>query len=227
LFHDLLNHVPEKAVMTEYCSNMLRFLLISLALVSLGCSNQTTGPDTNNENFVVTGTLRVADGESLPASPRLLVVWQVSSGSPDYEYSFGEGSIDVPTMTYRIEVPHEIPDVACNRRGDTTMRAGVGYIILFNDPDGSLKSGMVIGDDPLPDLAGAVSKILIVYRQGNDAACREYRSWLPDFTTGFSLGMGADGGPNKKDILVPVSSDTKPELLISSDPEDFEFPNWT
>ena len=59
-----------------------RLTLISLLITAAvsGCSD-ATGPATG---FVVTGSIQNHTQAAIPADTRVVVVWMVSSGTPDY-----------------------------------------------------------------------------------------------------------------------------------------------
>ncbi len=208
-------------------------LIVAVVLVGLGgCEGPTTvTPDT--AAFRVSGTIRNPKGLPIPPTTKFYALWMVSRTSPDYSYVFGVGTIDIGRGTFEIVFESDPPDEACNSRADSPndpsyVRAGVAYIIAFEDPKNLIIPGVRLGDidDDDVKLVGAVNNTAIIYRKGTDEACENFFHWLPDFTPGYSIGVGVEN-PDSKDFFIPAPSGYTLELLIDDDADSFIFPNWT
>lgn len=126
--------------------------------------------------FTVNGT--VASGG--PASGVTVVLWQVTSGSPDYTWKYGEGSSSGTMFMVTLDlVP---PAQAINSYG-----VGVGIVGLM--PAGtSIPDGMVTN----AQLAGAnfSDRYAIIYKAPNANA--SLVPWIAPFANGLSCGRCVD-----------------------------------
>jgi len=188
-------------------------LAAALALgTALGCGD-STGPGTE---IVVTGTIQNNTQAAIPAGARLLVVWVVSSTSPDYSYVHGEGTFDAAAGTFRVELTAP-PPAALNGE-----RLGVG--IIFLTTDASLGEGDDIQDVADADIVGAAGLYGVIYVAGTPAEAAGIRDWAADFPAGFRVGVG-QAVPGAFDRFVPV--DASDVVLMVDDIANIEFVNWT
>ncbi|HEY6172415.1 MAG TPA: hypothetical protein VIX80_09175 [Candidatus Kapabacteria bacterium] len=207
---------------------MLTFNKIYLTVIFLtvfglmSCDNSTgSGPDPSSY-FSISGTLKNPKSLAIPSNAKLYVVWMVSSGSPDYGYIVKAGSINSITNTFSLTLYTPPPAEALNRN-----ELGIAYIILST---ASIPEGKLLDDDILNDsttMIGAISDRAIVYVNGSPDTANYNRAWVKDFNfkTGYNFGKGWYNPNPGFDGFMPDSSAI--QLLISRDPDDFIFPNWT
>ncbi|MBS1560227.1 MAG: hypothetical protein JSS89_01345 [Bacteroidetes bacterium] len=213
-------------------------LLLMLTVMLVACSKDVapTGPTDSKVN--VSGRIENPLGLELPSTTKLIVVWSISTGSPDRSYIYVPSSPTRTKDSFGFWIPDSLADIACNTRGTNPsdslyMRGGVGFIVLVDDPDALLKDGLVLsgpsGDSVLTHrtfLKGAVDNSALIYRKGSSKAVSAWRPWLDTFPKGFTLGRGVpmDVG---FDIFVPYATSEKPVLRIDTSAKSFTFPNWT
>jgi hypothetical protein len=121
--------------------------------------------------FSVTGIV----GTGAPANGLTVVLWVVSSGSPDYIYKFGQGtSTGAQFIASFSTVP---PPAAINSYG-----IGVGIVAVL--PPGTVipADGMV--DEMVIDGAGYTTDHAIIYK----TATATNLSWTTNFPVGYSCG---------------------------------------
>lgn len=89
----------------------------------------------------LTGIITTVGGATVPAGAKAMVIWAVSSGSPDYSYKLGEGTATATSFTVRIPTPPAAE--ALNAYGGG-LTLGVGFIAIvpasFTLPDGRLSA---------------------------------------------------------------------------------------
>src|SRR5688572_17150544 len=112
-----------------------RLTLVTLFVTAAvsGC-HDATGPATE---FVATGRVQNNSQAAIPADARVVVVWGVSSGTPDYGYVFGEGVLDRNAGTFRVQFDGPPPAAALN-----AGVLGVGLVVATTDQ--SLQNGDVL-----------------------------------------------------------------------------------
>lgn len=213
-------------------------LLLMLAVMLVACSDEVAPIGPTDSKVKVSGRIENPLGLELPSTTKLIVVWSVSTSSPDRNYIYIPTS---PTRTgdsFSFLLPDSLADIACNTRGTDPsdslyMRGGVGIIVLIDDPEGLLIDGLVLegpgGDSVLAYrtfLKGAVDNSAVIYRKGSSKAVSAWRPWLDTFPQGFKMGRGVkmDVG---FDIFAPYSTSEKPVLRIDTSGKSFTFPNWT
>jgi hypothetical protein len=191
---------------------LLRTALLAslLTVISLGCS------DSNNpgDGFVVTGTIQNNTGQPLPANTRVLVVWVVSSGSPDYSYVFGQGTVDAAAGTFRIQLDQSPPAIALNTGG-----LGVGVIVATTNQ--SIENGDDVEDVQLSELVGAAGRHGVIFIDQNGVQDPE---WATAFESGYGVGVGVDV-VDDFDRFEPA--DPSSVVLIIDDIENIDIVNWT
>ena len=214
-----------------YKNHLIAPLLVTACLLFGLLSSCADDPVAPTTSFTVSGTLDNPAGISLPATVKLFAVWGISSGSPDYSYLYGEGSIDRTNNTFTLNFTANPQDTALNRRGTDPAgtdyyRCGVAYVILVDDPSNTYHSGMDAPDEMFTEkFYGAVNNVAVIYRAGNAEALRNYRSWLDLFNNGYSVGEGVEA-TSGFDTFTPIPS-TNIKLRIDSVLRNFTFPNWT
>jgi hypothetical protein len=196
-------------------------LLALLACVTLfaACSDDTTGPDTNNGTglYTISGKLRFDSAVTIPSTARVHVVWNVSSGSPDYAYIFGHGTVNLTTNTFTVVFDKEPPAEALNSYG-----LGVAAIALLPNsvPDGKVAhdSASIIEASTL----GLAEDYGIIYLSKSPDSIGI--SWVKDFKQGFNTGKGV-----RKDQGFDEFTPTEPNLIeiVIDAVKNLEWINWT
>lgn len=201
-----------------------------LGVMLIGCASNPTTP--TETGFVINGTLRYNKAVTLPATSRVIVLYQVSSGSPDYSYVLASAPVDLSKNTFRIVLPATPPDSALNRTATVPTdsayyRAGVAGIILVDDKGGEFKVGVMSTNLPISLMLGMVNNVGVMYRAGTDTVVGRRIPWMVKFPQGHSLGNGVivSGG---SDYFEPIPA-ASIELLVdpTPDPGTFVFPDWT
>ena len=147
-----------------------------------------------------------------PQSDTAIIIWTVTSGSPDYIYKYGQGmtSASGTSYSYTITLPGTPPPPeAINSYG-----VGVGIVAIL--PQGvSIADGIV--DDRDLENANVSRRHAVIWRESGASVVE----WVNGFSDGFSCGICQDG--EGFDIYVPAPCD---EVDVDvSRPE--EFCNWT
>lgn len=144
----------------------------------------------------------------LPAS-KVVVFWEVSSGSPDYAYKLGEAPVTGSTFSLSLAGP--LPTEALNAGA-----FGVGLLALVKDtasiPDGKIASF------PQSEVIGSAPEMAIIYRKSAGSA----PGWVSSFPMGYSCGK-VNGKQGSFVTFAPVDCKTL-QVTASQSPE---FPNWT
>jgi hypothetical protein len=173
--------------------------------------------DSNNptSGFVVSGTIQNNTGAPLPDNTRVLIAWGVSSGTPDYSYVFGEGTLDAAAGTFRIQLDQPPPAQALN-----TGQLGVG--LVFATTNQTIGTG-VLGENLTEDnVIGAAGRYGVIYI-GSDASA-EVRDWAAGFESGYNVGVGVDV-VDDFDRFEPATPSSV--ILIIDDLANIDFVNWT
>ncbi|UCG85724.1 MAG: hypothetical protein JSW71_17665 [Gemmatimonadota bacterium] len=178
----------------------------------LGCSESTS----SSGGFTISGTVQNNTQTEIPTNARLLVVWVVSSGSPDYTYVFGQGTIDRNAGTFELVMTNPPPTAALNAGA-----LGVGIVIATTNA--SLSTGDDVVDIPATDLIGAAGWYGVIY-VGDPAGAAQVRTWSADFDTGYGVGVGEEV-PGSYDKFVPTSPSSV--VLVIDDLSNIRFVNWT
>jgi hypothetical protein len=186
--------------------------LIVIFAVLLGCSDSTNPTD----GFVISGNIQNNTQTEIPSNARLLVVWVVSSGSPDYSYVFGEGTIDRDAGTFEVGMTDPPPAAALNAGA-----LGVGIIVVTTNA--TVSTGDDLEDIPEAEVIGAAGWYGVIY-VGDPAVAEQVRAWSADFDSGYGVGVGEEV-PGSFDRFVPTS--VSGVLLIIDDLSNITFVNWT
>lgn len=191
-----------------------RLPMAGLLLTTLiaGCSDSTD----SSQGFVVTGTIQNNTQAPIPPDARLIVAWGVSSGSPDYSYVFGEGTLDPVAGTFRIQFDQPPPAQALNLGA-----LGVGIIVVTTNQ--SLQTGDDLSTASEADFIGAAGQYGVIFTT-TPAEAAQYRDWAADFEAGYGVGVGVQV-PGDFDRFDPAASSSV--VLIIDDLQNIEFVNWT
>jgi hypothetical protein len=165
---------------------MMGPLLLVLAAIT-GCEDGKTGPAAS---FVVSGSVDDAvQGEGRTAA----LIWVVSSGSPDYGYKFGEGTIG--NGRFSITLPGDPPAEAINSFG-----VGVA-MVLVPLPGVTWPDGKLVDANLGSQISGISARHSVIWRAKSldlgDAGVREDVTWPLQFPAGLSCGTctpAPDGG---------------------------------
>jgi hypothetical protein len=187
---------------------------IALAMLLIASTVACSDPTSPGTGLVVSGTIQNNTGAPIPANTRLLVAWTVSSGTPDYSYVFGEGTINAAAGTFQIRFDQPPPATALN-----TGQLGVG--IVFATTNQTVGNGMDAGNVSVDELIGAAGRHGIIYI-GDPTI--QAPTWAASFPTGYSVGVGVDV-ENDFDRFQPASPTSV--VLIIDDLGNIDFVNWT
>jgi hypothetical protein len=205
-------------------------LLAVLALAACGGDDECAcGAGEGASTSALSFTGKLASAPSEPS--QVLVLWSVSSGSPDYLYKWGSAAVHGSSINFALR--SRPPADALNDYG-----LGVGLLLLapsrVDVPEGKLTEG---DNALLGRLTGADDRHAIIYvdhdranavleAEPPDAGGAGRDHWLFDFPDGYACGEGRDAPSDETfDYYVPVDCSAV-EIKIG-DPESFEFPNWT
>lgn len=187
-------------------------LAVLTASALVGCDD-ATGP---GNGFVIQGSIQNNTAAALPTDVRLVVAWVVSSGSPDYSYVFGEGTINASAGTFELTLTDRPPDAALN-----ASALGVGIIVATTNA--ALSAGDDLSDIPEADIVGAAGRYGVIYVVDSTADVLT-GSWAENFEEGYGVGEGMEV-PGSFDAFVPV--DPSDVVLVIDDLSNIEFVNWT
>lgn len=191
-------------------------LLATVFVTTVGFScEEGTGP---GGSFVVTGQIQNRTNTPIPAGARLLAVWGVSAGSPDYGYVFGEGTIHRSTGSFYIQFDQPPPLVALNNDA-------LGVAILVVTTDQSLEVGdSITSSSQSTGIIGVTAQYAVIFVQNRDTLPPSH--WANSFADGYSVGAGVKALPGDVfDKFVPTSRSSP--VLIIDDLGNVEIVNWT
>jgi hypothetical protein len=186
-------------------------LAATLLLASAVACGDGGGP---SQGLVVSGTIQNNTGAPLPANTRVLVAWGVSSGTPDYSYVFGEGTVDAAAGTFRVQLDQPPPAIALNNG-----QLGVG--LVFATTNQTVGDGDGADAIPLEELIGAAGRYAVIYIADPSIQNPE---WAGSFESGYTVGVGVDV-ENDFDQFQPSSASSM--VLIIDDLANIDFVNWT
>lgn len=204
--------------------SLASYFAIVILLVLPACSDDADPVAPPSDKYTVTGTVQVKPGLEVADNLVLVGVWSVSSGSPDYVYVFGKGTVDFNTMKFTISYDKIPPLLALNdysSQGKPSL--GVSMIVLT---DLKNTEPHKIGIADTSNFWGAVSNFGVIYIGGDPKKFETSTgsTWPSLFPSGYSIGKGVEQQTGF-DTFVPS---TEPLILIvTDDPKDIVFPNWT
>lgn len=170
-----------------YCIPLLMAMLMAMLMAStLGCGGVTTEQNTADASASVdanradaaladasVGLLSISgmiNGE-IPEGSLVVVIWSVTSGSPDYTYKFGQGVSSGNSFT--VVFPKDPPVEALN-----AMDLGVGVVLTF-PPNTSIADG-IVDNALLNSSIGASPEGAIIFRKSGTLDI----SWASNFSIG-------------------------------------------
>ncbi|MGK3992385.1 hypothetical protein [Sorangium sp. So ce1024] len=162
--------------------------------------------------FTFTGLIT---GDTVPQDATAVVIWPVSSSSPDYAVSFGKGSVSGATFT--VGFGSAPPRAAINRSG-----VGVGIVALL-PPGAQLPEGKFDPETVGITLLGVSPRHAVIWRD----ASGEGFGWSDSFPEGFACGKCVDSPPGEGfDFYEPVDC-SQVEVQTTSDADSLDGCNWT
>jgi hypothetical protein len=192
--------------------SITRFILGSALLAPLTLACVACGGSENTEPTGDATAQGSISGGTAPAGSKVLVAWSVSSGSPDYVFKFGEGT--VKGGTFVVGALDEPPAEAINSYG-----LGIGFLVLV-DGKVSLPDGKFDEDD-LGELFGMSARHAIIWRA---ETAKDGRTWGSDFPAGYSCGVCVPAPEGETfDSYAPVDC-SKMVIDMSS---ERDVCNWT
>jgi hypothetical protein len=193
--------------MVNHFRGVLAGLLLSILLA--GCGDDTQP----SQEFVVSGTIQNNTQEPLPPDARLVVAWLVTSESPDYNYVFGEGTLNASAGTFQLRLDQPPPSQALN-----SGVLGVGILLVTTNQ--SIASGDDVSSLSEEELIGAAGQFAIISVKDPDGV----EGWAAEFEAGYSVGRGVQVS-GEFDVFEPASPSSV--VLIIDALENIEFVNWT
>ncbi len=207
-------------------------MLPILLLGACGDDEEENGDNNNHNNndafcesytrtgFVVEGTVHNAASVTIPSTVKVYVDWVVTSGSPDHDYTLGEGCYDAQAGKYVMALANDPPTAALNDYG--ACKLGVANVHLFDGDvvDGSDMSSLVQSQPE--DWYGATDRFAIIFVQGDCST-----NWPADFPAGYGLGscVTQTTGFDDFDSVTPSSTDAV--LNATDDVGNLDWCNWT
>lgn len=156
----------------------------------------------------------VATSESQPppAGSKVALLWQVTSGSPDYMYSQNAGTADADKAAVNASVP---PADALN-----AGKLGIAFVTVFK-AETTLADGK-INEDTYESAALSISPdYAVIYRATTETVLKN--GWDANFPQGYSCGK-CQRAEKGFDNFVPVSCSEIKLVPVSSKPK---VCNWT
>lgn len=193
-------------------------ILGAMCLAACGGSNGPTDLPPLDHPLTISGSIIDRSGDPIPAGVRVIGVWFVASGTPDYEFIFGEGSIDPSRTSFSLTFDRNPPSEALNDDG-----LGVGYITLVNDS--SLHQGDRLPADFKPEesIVGGSERYVVIYVRDKQVA--HGFPWVSSFESGYSVGLVTEEPEEYFVGFTPTASDG---ITASFDDwKNMKFPDWT
>jgi hypothetical protein len=156
-------------------------------------------PEPGVPAFSIQGSVVSVDELEIPERAKVVVIWQVSTTSPDSLVKFGQGTSD--GSTFRVDFPEDAPiPEALNEDA-----LGVGFVLMVPE-DIQLPEDGVLDREAFRMLEGSSLGIstrhAVVYHAPYEGSYRF--DWAADFDQGaYNCGEGVDGGDDF-DAIRPV-----------------------
>lgn len=166
-------------------------LLMTITACALACAC-TSDTRVGENDGSLGGTVAVGESATAPTSGNVYVIWQVSAGSPDYAYLYGEGTLSGDRFALELDAPP--PDEAFN--GDLAF----GIVVLVDTAttvspgllDDTTASAMEAG------MLGLATRHAVIYRRSTGVV---YRPWEAAFPVGeYACGEAVDVGATFDDF---------------------------
>lgn len=211
----------------------MKIFIVAFALVAISilesCSDASTNPTTKEfptYKYSFTGKISNPKNIPIPKDAYIAIGWDISKGSPDYIYFFGESYIDTESNSFTIGFNDSLPDIAVNRNADLTGGLGVGLAMMVTSP---VKiSGKFAGDNDLMSTGlkfyGGLDFAGMIYI-GGDSSKVDWRTWAKDFHQGYSFAKGVDKGTTFDEFAPADLKDM--QITIDTSMSNYKFPNWT
>jgi hypothetical protein len=183
--------------------------MLLLPLTAVACSEGNGSSTDFSTDFSVSGSVT---GSTVPTGAKAVVIWTVSSGSPDYAYKFGEG----PTTDTRFTVTFSDspPTEAINSYG-----LGIGVVGLVAEGTEIPTGRIDVGER---EFLGVTPRHAVIWR----SASANDLSWSTAFPRGFSCGQCVPASPDETfDAFAPV--DCSQVQIQAAALEQVELCNWT
>jgi hypothetical protein len=189
----------------------LRTLALALALPFVAsCGDSPTEPQLP---ITFSGTIQVLNGTTVPANARVLALWGVSAGSPDYSYVYGTGTVN-SNGTFTITFDAEPPAEALN-----SGELGVALLILTTDQ--TLAQGKVPANYSFPGLIGMTEDHSVIFTKNLTGA---YAAGWPDRFAGYGAGE-VERSTTGFDTFRSVALDAL--KIVVDNLNNINPPNWT
>jgi hypothetical protein len=196
--------------------NVVSMKKASLAVALVGSLALLAGCGGSEGVFEAQGKVSAASGKALPDSADLSVLWNVSSGSPDYLYSYGGGS--ATTDGFDVSFDADPPAEALNSYG-----VGVGIVVAM--PSGQGVAAGKVSDATMDTLdktaVGATGQHAIIFKK---AGATE-PAWISAFPDGYSCAKGVPATNDGFDTYAPA--DCAEVVLTVDELDNIDFTNWT
>jgi hypothetical protein len=138
-------------------------------------------------------------------------LWGVSSGSPDYSYVFGTGTVN-QNGAFSITFDESPPAAALN---NGTL--GVGLVLLTTDQ--TLVEGQVPSSYAFPGVLGFTEDHSIIFRGGTTSI-----NWAAAFPLGYGVGLVERSSTGFDSFSLTGLDDLR---LVVDDLQNLNPPNWT
>lgn len=188
--------------------------VLAAALAASGCADlDSPGGGEAEESITVIGDIQNESGEALPSDARLLLVWTVTTSSTDYDYVYGEGTIDASAGTFTLALSEPPPAAALN-----AGIVGVGLLIVTTNQEigtGDSTEGLEA------EILGASPRYAVIWRVPGASGGLD---WVDAFDSGYGVGIGKDI-PDDFDIYEPSISNEM--TVIIDDLSNMDFVDWT
>lgn len=194
-------------------------IVLSVGLLA-SCDGTPSDPDppTSEESLTVTGATVNRTGGPLPNDVRVLLMWVVTSTSPDEVHLLGEGSLEGDGATFRLDLEAAPPTEALNF-------GALGVGVIFATTNQEIETGGTYTDLPIPEeeIVGVAGQHAVIY-VGEDLPTEAASDWPGSFPEGYSVGVGVER-EGEFDAFEPT--DPSSVELVFDDLESIDIVNWS